>query len=146
MNIKISAKPEVKQHKPWFDDECLGFLDQRKQAKMQWVQDPNHSYVDNVNNLRHEPSRHCMHKKKEYLAAKIDELENNSKIKISETCIRAPMIFKKGYQPRTNIVRDEKHDLVTNSHSILARWRNHTFQLCHVSDCCMLSSGLFPGV
>ena len=28
-NIKISAK-EMKQHKPWFDEECLRFLDQRK--------------------------------------------------------------------------------------------------------------------
>jgi hypothetical protein len=41
-NIKNSAKEslglqESKQHKPWFDEECLGFLDQRKQAKMQWV-------------------------------------------------------------------------------------------------------------
>jgi hypothetical protein len=25
----------LKQHKPWFDEECLGFLGQRKQAKMQ---------------------------------------------------------------------------------------------------------------
>jgi len=38
-NIKPSAKKSVglhrlKQHKPWFDDECLGFLDQRKQDKM----------------------------------------------------------------------------------------------------------------
>jgi len=31
---------ELKQHKPWFDEKCLGFLDQRKQAKMQWLQDP----------------------------------------------------------------------------------------------------------
>jgi len=43
-NIKTSAKEslglhELNQHKPWFDDECLGFLDQRKWAKMQWVQD-----------------------------------------------------------------------------------------------------------
>ena len=26
--------------------------------------------------------------------------------------------FKKGYQPRTNIVKDEKVDLVTDSHRI----------------------------
>jgi len=44
-NIKTSSKEspdlcELKQHKPWFDEECLGFLDQMKQAKMQWVQDP----------------------------------------------------------------------------------------------------------
>jgi len=39
-NIKTSATDslglhKLKQHKPWFDKECLGFLDQRKQANMQ---------------------------------------------------------------------------------------------------------------
>ena len=38
-NIQTSAKKsldleEFKQNKPWFDEECLGFLDQRKRAKM----------------------------------------------------------------------------------------------------------------
>jgi len=38
-HIKTSAKGslglyELKQHKPWFDEECLRFLDQRKQAEM----------------------------------------------------------------------------------------------------------------
>jgi len=40
--------------------------------------------------------------------------------------------FKKGNQPRTNIVTDEKGDLVTDCHSILARWRNHVSQLLTV--------------
>ena len=40
--------------------------------------------------------------------------------------------FKKGYQPRTNIVKDEKVDLVAESHSILARWRNYFSQLFNV--------------
>jgi len=60
-NIKTSAKEslgvhELKQHKPWFDDECLGFLDQRKQAEMRWLQYPNQSNVDNLNNVRCEAS------------------------------------------------------------------------------------------
>ena len=68
-NIKASAKEslslfELKQHKPWFDEECLGFLDQRKQAKMQWVQDPSQSNVDNLNNVRREASRHFMNKRR----------------------------------------------------------------------------------
>ena len=63
----------------WFDEECLGFLDQRKQAKMQWVQDPSQSNVDNLNSVRHEVSRHFRNKKKAYLRAKIEELETNSK-------------------------------------------------------------------
>jgi hypothetical protein len=40
--------------------------------------------------------------------------------------------FKKGYQPRTNAVKDEKGDLVVDSHSILGRWRNHFFQMLNV--------------
>jgi len=32
-NIRTSAKESLgKQHKPWFDEESLGFLDQRKQV------------------------------------------------------------------------------------------------------------------
>jgi len=34
-----------------------------------------------------------------------------------------------GYQPRCNIVKDEKGDLVADSHSIVARWRNYFSQL-----------------
>jgi hypothetical protein len=37
--------------------------------------------------------------------------------------------FKKGYQPRTNIVKDEKSGLVTVSQSILVRWRKRIYQL-----------------
>jgi len=41
--------------------------------------------------------------------------------------------FKNGYQRRTNIVKNEKGDLVSDCHSILARWRNHFSQLFNVS-------------
>ena len=83
-NIQTSAEGslgvyELKQNKPWFDEECLGFFDQRKQAKMQWIQDPSQSNVENLNKLRREFSRFSR-KKKAYLKAKIEELEINSKI------------------------------------------------------------------
>ena len=86
-NVKTSAKGslglhEWKQHKPWFDKECVDFLDQRNQAKMQWIQDPNRSNVDNLNNIRvrRDASRHFRNKKKTYLKVKIEELEKNTKI------------------------------------------------------------------
>ena len=96
-NIKISAKEnlglyELKSHKPWFDEECLGFLDQRKHAKTQWLQDPNQSNVNNLSNERRGASRKFRNKRKEYLKTKIVENENKSKIKISETCIGASVI------------------------------------------------------
>jgi hypothetical protein len=48
---------KLKQHKPWFDEEFLGFLDKRKQAKIQWLRDPSQINVDNLNNIRCEASR-----------------------------------------------------------------------------------------
>ena len=41
--------------------------------------------------------------------------------------------FKKGYQPGCNIVKDEKGDLVADSHSIVDRWRNYFSQLFNVN-------------
>ena len=62
-NIKTSAKAslglyELKKHEPWFDEEFLSFLVQRKQAKMLCVQNPSQSSVDNLNNVRREASSH----------------------------------------------------------------------------------------
>jgi hypothetical protein len=39
---------------------------------------------------------------------------------------------KNGYQPRTGIVKDEKGDLVADSHSIMVRWRNYFSQILNV--------------
>jgi hypothetical protein len=99
---------------------------------MQWLQNPNQSNVDNLNNVRRGANRHFRNKKKEYLKAKINELEINSKNKNIRDLYRGINDYKMGYQPRTNVVKDEKSDLVADSHSILARWRNNFFQLLNV--------------
>ena len=116
---------EMKHHKPWIDEECLGILDQRKQAKMQWIQDPCQRNVDNLNNARRDARRHFRNKKKAYLRAKTEELETNSKINNIRDLYRGINDMKKGYKPRTRLVKDEKVDLVADSHSIMARWRNY---------------------
>jgi len=133
-NIKTSDKDslglhEVKQHKPWFDKGCVGFLDPRKQTKLQWIRDPSRNNVDNLNNVRRDASRHFRNKKNAYLKTKIEELETISKINNIRDFYRGINDFKKRYQPRTIIVKDEKGDLVADSHIIIARCRNYFSQL-----------------
>jgi hypothetical protein len=52
-NIKISPKEkgwyEWQLHEPEFDEECSKSVDQRKQAKLLWLQNPSQINVDNVN-------------------------------------------------------------------------------------------------
>ena len=86
--------------------------------------------TDNLNNVRHEARRHFRNKKKEYLKPKI--YKTNSKIKNIRDLDWSIKGFKKGYQSRINIVKDEKGNLVSDSHSILARCRNHFFHLFNI--------------
>jgi hypothetical protein len=55
-NIKISVKEsigyyELKKYKPWFNEGCLELLNQRKQAKLQWLQDRSKINRDNLNTI-----------------------------------------------------------------------------------------------
>jgi hypothetical protein len=68
---------ELKKCKPWFDEGCSKLLDQRKQAKLQWLQDSSEINGDNLNNV----SRYFRYKKREYLKDKINELATNSRNK-----------------------------------------------------------------
>jgi hypothetical protein len=56
-------------------------IDQQKQAKLNWLQNPTQINGDNLQNLRRETSRMFMNKKREYLRGKINELETNDKNK-----------------------------------------------------------------
>jgi hypothetical protein len=67
-------------------------LDERKQAKMQWVQDPRQSNVDNLNNVRRDTSRHFRNKKK----LKLRNLKLTVRSTISGICIGALMPSRRG--------------------------------------------------
>jgi hypothetical protein len=67
---------------------------------------------DNFNNIKREASRHFRNKKREYLKDKINELESTSKNKNIIDLYRVINVFKRGYQPRTKLLKDEKGDLL----------------------------------
>jgi hypothetical protein len=58
-----------------------------------------------LSDVRWEASRHLRNKKREYLKEKINELDSNSKNKNIRDLYRGINGFKKGYQPRSNLVK-----------------------------------------
>jgi hypothetical protein len=98
---------------------------------LQWLQDPGEINGDNLNNVRPEASRHFRNKK-EYLKNKSNELAKNSKNKNNRDLYREVNEFKKGYQPRSNLVKNENGDLFADTHIILNRWKNYFSQLLNV--------------
>jgi hypothetical protein len=121
-NIKISAQEslghyELKQHKPWFNEECSKLLDRRKQAKFQWLKNPRQTNGDNMDNKRSELSRIFRTKKREYPNKKTIRLKEAVIIKILRDLYRGINEVKKGNQSRTNLVNDENGNLLANSQS-----------------------------
>jgi hypothetical protein len=56
-NIKILAIEslvyfELKKNRPWFNEGCSKLLDQKEEAKLQWLQNPSEINGDNLNNVR----------------------------------------------------------------------------------------------
>jgi hypothetical protein len=84
-----------------FDEGCSELLDQRKQVKLQWLQDTSEINGDNLN-VRREATRHFKNKKREYLKGKISELPTNSKNKNIRDLSRGINEFKTSYQPKSN--------------------------------------------
>jgi hypothetical protein len=61
----------------------------------------------------------------EYLNDRINKLESNSKNKNIRDPYRGINAFEKGYQPTTNMVKDERGDLHADPHKIVNRWKNY---------------------
>jgi hypothetical protein len=79
------------------------------------LQDPSEANEDNLSDVRQEASRHFRNKKREYLKDKINELESNSKNMNIRDLYRGINEFKKGYQTRTNLVKDERRPTCRSS-------------------------------
>jgi hypothetical protein len=87
---------------------------------------------DYLQNLRQETSRTFRNKKREYLKGKINELETNNKNKNIRDLYRGINEFKKGYQPRINIIKDENGNLLADPQNVLNGWKNLFNQVLNV--------------
>jgi hypothetical protein len=68
----------LKKHKPWVVEARSKLVDQRKGAKLQWLQDISEINGSNLKIVRHEARRYFRNKNTK---EKINELETNSKDK-----------------------------------------------------------------
>jgi hypothetical protein len=76
---------------------------------------------DNVNNIRHDASKHFRKKKTGYLNGKFNELATYTRTMNIRHLYRGMNGFKSGYQSRNNLVKDKNGELLPDSHNILNR-------------------------
>jgi hypothetical protein len=140
---------ESKSYKPWFDKECLKLVHRRKYSgcrficsskEVQWLQDTSIVNEDNLLNVKREAGRYFRNKIREYLKGKITDIELSSKNKNIRDLYSVITEFKKGYQPKTNLVKDERGDLLADPQKNLTMWKNYFTQQSHLCQSLVLLS------
>jgi hypothetical protein len=96
------------------------------------LQNPNQISEGNLKNLRSETSTIFRNKKREYLKGKINELKTNIKNKNIRDFQRGINEFKKGYQPKINIIKDENGNLLADPQNVLNSWKDFFKQVLNV--------------
>ena len=71
-------------------------VEQRKQAKLKFLQDPTQPNRDNYHTERRETSRTLRNKKRDYLTGKLSEIDTNSTNKNIRDLYKGIKDFKKG--------------------------------------------------
>jgi hypothetical protein len=66
------------------------------------------------------------------MKGKINELGTNNTNKNIRDMYRGINEFKKGYQPTTNIIKDENGNLLADPQNVLNRWKNFFNQVLHI--------------
>jgi hypothetical protein len=100
------------------NEGCSELLDQRKEAKL--------------NNVRCKANKHIRNKKREYVKEEINEIAMNSKIKNIRNLYRGIHPFKRDYQHRSYLVKDENGDLLQIRTSFEIDGRRSFSQLLNV--------------
>jgi hypothetical protein len=84
---------------------------------------------DNLCNVRREASRHFRKKERKYIKDKINDLAINRKNKNISDLYRGIHELKRGYQLRSNLVKNQNDDLFEDSNNILNMWKSYFSQL-----------------
>jgi hypothetical protein len=87
------------------------------------------SVKKSFSNVRRKSGRHFRNKKRECLKDKINDFASNSNNKYTRDLYRGINKFKKVYQPRTNLVKDKRCNLLVDPHKILNSWNKYFCQL-----------------
>jgi hypothetical protein len=103
-----------------------------KQAKPEWLHHTSNLKEENSSEIRREAIRYFKKTKRKLLKVKIKQLEKNCNNKTIRHRYRGMNEFQKDYQHRTNLVKDERRDLLANPLKILNRWKNYFCQLLNL--------------
>ena len=138
-NIRLNADQIIghilpRKRNDWFDDECKTALDNKNEAYKNYLQRPTRAKRQIYEDLRRTANKLCRHKKRRILNDKLIELDDNFKSKNIRNAFKIAKSIKTGYVAKTNLVKDETGQILSNSDKIKTRWQEYFQQLLNPTN------------
>ncbi|XP_033231545.1 craniofacial development protein 2-like, partial [Belonocnema kinseyi] len=132
--ISNRFKAFIGSNKHWFDEECELWFEERSKARIISLQnkcvETHRKYIEICKNT----SRFYRRKKREWEKNEILAIENHKKQNNTREMYRGINSIRKGFQSRTDVIRDENGNLVADATEGLNLWKNYFDKLLNVRE------------
>lgn len=131
VNIVATAANEIlgeatsRRHSVWFDDECKAAVEAKKNARLQVTQRRTRRSLQEYSRKKIEAYRLLRRKKREHLNREIQFLESLNHNGNIREFYRNIKVHRKGFQTRTNKIRDNNGQLLGDTDGIIRRWKDY---------------------
>ncbi|XP_023229979.1 uncharacterized protein LOC111630160 [Centruroides sculpturatus] len=104
-----------------FDLDCRNALEERRNASIKMIQNESESNIEDFKEKRRLASKLCKKRKREWINAKLKEIEENRRINEMRKFYTDIKEEKKGFQPKIGFCRGKERELISDK-KILDRW------------------------
>lgn len=107
----------------WFDYDCEKAVKERNEARLKMLQRMTRTTKQIYETKRRIAKKLCRKKKREQEKLRLRDLENCREEKEARKMYKGIRELKKGWQPQTNLCRDELGNLIGDQTKVLNRWK-----------------------
>ena len=98
-------------------------------ARKRYLTRPTRAKYEEFQQKRREANYICRRKKRTAWNEQLEDMEKNFKENNDRQAYKEVKFIKKGYAPRTSMIKDKKGEIVSTHAEVLERWKEHFQQL-----------------
>jgi len=132
-DTKIGKQKEMK--KPWSNTACEEVLNRRKEARLQWINDPSSREKESIyKECQKEVNNIFRFKKRKFTKDLLWEAESNHKANKTRELYQKIKSIRGGYKKHERFLKNEGGSLISEQDKILEKWRMYFDQLLNCEN------------
>ncbi|XP_067124256.1 uncharacterized protein [Centruroides vittatus] len=118
---EVLGSSRKRRRNSWFDMDCRDALEERRNPRLKLIQNESENNIEDFKEKRRLASKLCKTKKREWLNAKLKEMEENRRTNEIRKFYMEIREEKKWFQPKIGFCKEKRGELIVEKNEILDR-------------------------